>query len=69
MDSRKALASSIVIAGGNTMFKGFTERLESEIDRLLKENQKGYTVNLIKKPYRRYISWIGASILSSLSSF
>ena len=69
IDSRKVLASNVVVAGGNTIFKGFTERLGSEIDRLLVEGHRGYSVNLVEKPYRRYISWIGASILSSLSSF
>jgi len=32
-------------------------------------DDKNYSFNIIEKPYRRYISWIGASILASLSSF
>ncbi len=51
------------------MFKGFSERLLTETDKLLIAGQKGYKFGIIEKPYRRYSSWIGASILSSLSSF
>lgn len=51
------------------MFKGFTERLTAETDKLIAAGQKGLKFGIIEKPYRRYSSWIGASILSSLSSF
>jgi len=51
------------------MFRGFSERLTSEVDKLIAAGQKGYKLSVIEKPYRRYVSWIGASILSSLSSF
>ena len=41
------------------MFKGFSQRLEQELD----------GVKVAEKPYRGYMSWIGAAILASLSSF
>lgn len=34
VDNRKSLASNIILAGGTTMFRGFTQRLLSEIEAL-----------------------------------
>ena len=48
------------------MFKGFAERLIEEVS---KQSHSKAKWNIIEKPYRRYMSWIGASILSSLSTF
>lgn len=47
------------------MTRGFSERLIEEVERV----KPYYEVKIIEKPYRRYISWMGASILASLSSF
>ena len=51
------------------MFKGFGERLVEECENLDPVTLNRSRMNLIEKPYKRYISWIGASILASLSSF
>lgn len=63
VDTRRVLYENLVVCGGSTMFRGFTERLCEEVQSL------GVKVQTKEKPYRRYMSWIGASILASLSSF
>ena len=37
MDTRKALYENIVLSGANTMFPGFSSRLENEVRNLYKE--------------------------------
>ncbi len=52
------------------MFSGFTSRLETEVNHLVNESENpSLKFQFSEKPYRRYMSWIGASILASLSSF
>ena len=65
---RKKLLENVVVAGGNTLFPHFTDRLYYE---LLDLQPKGSKVRVVSHPdhERRYISWIGGSILSSLSAF
>ena len=48
------------------MFKGIQERLTKEITNLAPAS---YRVKIIAPPERKYSSWIGGSILSSLSTF
>ena len=61
---RKTLLENIHLAGGNTLFDGFEERLKSEI--LYKNNSK---VNVYAPLERMYSTWIGGSILTCISSF
>jgi actin-related protein len=61
---RKVLFENIHIAGGNTLFEGFEERLRSEIS--LKNKAK---VQVIAPMERMYSTWIGGSILTCISSF
>lgn len=63
-DVRTELFANIVLAGGNTMFEGITERMEKEISRLAKR-----PVKVIAPPERKFSAWIGGSILTSLSTF
>jgi len=69
-DIRKELFSGIVVTGGNTLFKGFAERLQKEIQS--RSPPQMYKVKLIApsdSAERRFSSWIGGSILGSLGSF
>jgi len=66
IDLRRDLFSNIVLSGGNTMFPGIAERLESELKALAPQK---INVKVVANPHRRYIVWMGASILSQLSSF
>ena len=60
--------SNIVLNGGNTMFQGLPERLMKEIQRLT-PGASSNKVRVIALPERKYGTWIGGSILSSLSNF
>jgi len=67
-DIRKELCGSIIVTGGNTLFKGFPERLQKDIQ----NKMMTYKVKMIaptNSHERRFSSWIGGSILGSLGSF
>jgi actin-related protein len=64
MDTHKELFSNIVLAGGNTMFPGFGERLTKEVS-----VGSAMKVKVLAPPERKYSAWTGGSILASLSSF
>jgi actin len=65
-DLHNDLYSSIVLAGGGTMFNGLRERLQKEMARRAPPKVK---VNVIAPPERMYAAWIGGSILASLATF
>ena len=62
----KRIYSNIVLCGGNTMFEGFAERLEKEVTSLAPSNME---VKVSAPPDRKYLAWIGGSVLASLSTF
>ncbi|KYQ88489.1 actin [Tieghemostelium lacteum] len=62
---RNHLYSSILLSGGSTMFNGLSERLKKEITLLAPD----MSTTIISPPNRKYSTWIGGSILSSLSTF
>ena len=64
LDIRNCFYKNIVIAGGNTMYPGMCERLCKEITKLAPQCIK---VNVIAPINRKYSSWNGGSILSTLS--
>ena len=66
MASRRELYGNVVVSGGSTLFKGFTERLEKD---LLSICPPSVDLQVVAPPERRYSVWVGGSILSSLSSF
>ena len=66
VDIRKDLYANVVLAGGSTMFPGIADRLQKELTALAPSTMK---IKVIAPPERKYTSWIGGSILSSLSSF
>jgi len=61
----KDLFGSIVLSGGNTLFSNFGDRLTAE----LKNSNAKHAVRVISSPDRKYFTWIGGSILGSLSTF
>ncbi|CAG8529397.1 16525_t:CDS:2 [Cetraspora pellucida] len=65
VDIHKDLYGNIALSGGNTMFPGFADRLKKEITALAPSSMK---IKVIAIPERRYSSWIGGSILASLST-
>ncbi len=58
------LCSTISLSGGNTMFSGFAERIQKEITLLLPPGPKIKVIPPVK-----HSSWIGGSIVASLSTF
>jgi actin, other eukaryote len=64
---RKDFLSNIVLGGGNTMIKNFPERLKMELQGMLPNNKDHVKINAQKE--RLYSSWIGASVVCSISNF
>jgi len=65
---KKDLYNNICLGGGNTMFNGFAERFKKEINDLVPESMKK-EVKVIVSNERKFSTWIGGSVLSTLSSF
>lgn len=63
---RKNLYENIVIAGGNTTFPGFRERLEKEMKNLVSSEQK---IEVVGTPNHLLSCFTGGTILASLSTF
>jgi actin beta/gamma 1 len=68
IDIRKILYNCVVLSGGNSMFNGLPERLTKEIKALAPESMKE-EVRIIASPERKFATWIGGSIISSISTF
>lgn len=66
LELRPALLQNVVLAGGSTATKGFGERLLAEVKRSLPPDAK---VKLWAPAERKVITWVGGSILASLSTF
>jgi len=67
LDLRKALFSNIILSGGSTLCLGFGDRLLNDVKRLA--GSKDVKIKIFAPPERKYSTWIGGSILASLSSF
>ncbi len=63
---RRELFLNVILSGGSTLFEGFGERLWWNMFNLAPSALK---VKIYAPPERKYSSWLGASILSSLSTF
>ena len=66
VDIRKDLYSNIVMSGGTTMYPGIPERLSKEVTALAPSTMK---IKVVAPAERKFLVWIGGSILSSLSTF
>ncbi|XP_004607098.1 actin-related protein T2 [Sorex araneus] len=65
-DIQKTLFGEIVLSGGSTLFQGLDDRLLRELEQLA---SKGTPIKITAPPDRWFSTWIGASIVTSLSSF
>ena len=63
---QQELLANIVLAGGNTMFEGISQRIQKEVAGLAPSTIK---TKVIAPPERKYSAWIGGSILASLPQF
>jgi actin, other eukaryote len=59
------LLTNIAVAGGSTLFPGFTKRLTSELQLRLPTSEIG----MIAKEERGYAAWLGGALIASTSSF
>ncbi|KAG5873433.1 hypothetical protein JTB14_031050 [Gonioctena quinquepunctata] len=69
IDIRPAMYGNVVVTGGNSSLQGFTERLNRD---LASKTPPSMRLKIISAPgvsERRFGSWTGGSILSSLGSF
>ena len=65
-DMHRDLFANIVVCGGSTMFKSFGSRLKKELIPYAPPDTK---IKVVAPPQRRYSSWIGGSLVSSLTAF
>eukprot|EP00826_Nyctotherus_ovalis_P064568 TRINITY_DN9475_c0_g2_i1.p1 TRINITY_DN9475_c0_g2~~TRINITY_DN9475_c0_g2_i1.p1 ORF type:complete len:292 (-),score=117.75 TRINITY_DN9475_c0_g2_i1:139-1014(-) len=61
---KEALCANVLLAGGSTLFPGLGERLKQE----MKDDAKK-SINCVSPVERKYTTWIGGSIIASLSTF
>ena len=66
IEIRKDLYANILLSGGSTMFEGFPERIENEIEKLAPKTMR---IKVVAPPERKYATWIGGSIIGSLDGF
>ncbi|GLC41063.1 hypothetical protein PLESTB_000947500 [Pleodorina starrii] len=69
VDLRKDMYSGAILAGGSSLIPGFKERLEKELSELSPPGARVKMVAAANQAERRFSTWIGGSILSSLGSF
>jgi len=65
-DIKSELYKNIVFSGGNTMFDGIAQRMQNELIALTPTDMK---IKVMASPERKYMTWIGGSILAALSTF
>ncbi|XP_036599623.1 actin-like protein 8 [Trichosurus vulpecula] len=65
-EEQAILFSHVVLSGGNTIFSGFPERLLCELNIT---RPHWFPSQVVSRPNRIYLSWVGGSILSCLSTF
>jgi actin-related protein len=63
---RQELYSNIVLCGGTSMLEGFSRRIDNEL--YLKTNSR-IDYKVFSFPERKILTWIGGSLLGSLSTF
>ncbi|OAF65697.1 Actin-like protein 4, partial [Intoshia linei] len=68
VDIRPLLCNNIISVGGNSLIKGFNERLANELSQFKNNKIKLLSTNNIPSE-KRFSSWVGGSILASLGSF
>lgn len=66
LELRRTLYSNIVLSGGSTLFRGFGDRLLTELKRAAPRDVK---LKIAAPQERLYSTWIGGSILASLETF
>ena len=63
---RMDLYRNVVIAGGTSLLRGISQRIDKDVVKLAPSTTK---VHIIAPEEREYSEWVGGSILTSLSTF
>ncbi len=63
---RKELYKNVILSGGSTMFPFMSNRIKSELTKLVPGKAE---IGILAPPERKYSAWIGGSIVASLSTF
>ncbi|XP_042335605.1 actin-related protein T2-like [Sceloporus undulatus] len=63
---RKAFYGNVLLSGGSSLFPGFDDRVFKELEL---QAPQGVPIKVIAPPDRWFSTWIGASIVTSLSTF
>lgn len=66
VDIRRDLYANVVLSGGSSMFQGIAQRMTKELAALAPSTME---IKVIAPADRKYLVWIGGSILASLSAF
>lgn len=66
IDIRRDLWQNLILAGGNTMFPGFAERLQKELKSLAPHVNN---IKVIAPPERKYLAWIGGALWAQAACF
>ncbi|KAM4818270.1 actin-related protein T1-like [Thomomys bottae] len=66
LDIQNNLFSDIVLSGGNTLFPGLGERLMKELKSMTSPRK---TIRITASPDRSFSTWIGASVITCMSTF
>lgn len=69
VDARKELCGNILLCGSHSMFPSLDKRLSLEISELVSSNFKCRVIAPRNSIERKFASWIGGSVLTSLGSF
>ncbi|XP_020647229.2 actin-3 [Pogona vitticeps] len=62
---QEELLSNVLLAGGSTMLRGFSERIKKELQKI----EPASKVGILASPTRIFSAWLGGSIVASLNSF
>jgi len=66
VDIRKDLYANVIVSGGCTLIPGFVDRVKTEIEKLAPPSVK---VSVVSKGDGIFATWLGGSILASLTNF
>ncbi|XP_072013595.1 actin, cytoplasmic-like [Amphiura filiformis] len=67
IDLHKDLYANIILSGGSARFPGMADRMQTEITSLAPPSIS--KINVVAPPEHKYSTWIGGSMLASLSTF
>ena len=69
LDIRKDLFSNVFLTGGNTLFAGFSDKVQKQLSNTAPQNIRTKVIVHPTNSERRFSTWLGGSILSSLGTF